>query len=190
MTNWSMADPRFGTTGGHLAALKSWYDSQGSLEGYGEFLSGLAANRMRVLPGGNAAVVDEIRSGRALIGLTDADDVRAANRLGAGLSIRYVGPIEGVGTFMMPNTVAVVAGSRHPAAGDFVDMLLSEETARRLAESVSGNVPLDPAVASDYPELIVPTSMPVDFQTTANEYPLAIRMAVTSLQDRAPDAAP
>ena len=185
-----MADPRFGTTGGHMAALKTWYETQDQAGRYETLLSGLASNGVRVLPGGNAAVVDDVRSGQADIGLTDADDVRAANRLGANLAMAYVGPVEGVGTFMMPNTVAVVSGSEHPAAVQLVEMLLSEQVARSLAESTSGNVPLDPEIARDYPMLAVPESMVVDFNAAAIEYPDAVELSVSMLQNRGSDAAP
>ena len=53
-----MADPRFGTTGGQLAALRSWYLQAGDEDGYEDWVSGLAANNVVVLPGGNAAVVE------------------------------------------------------------------------------------------------------------------------------------
>ncbi|MEE2907206.1 MAG: extracellular solute-binding protein [Planctomycetota bacterium] len=193
-TRWQdelvMADPRFGTTGGHLSALQVWYRMQGDQQGFQQLLDALADNRIRVLPGGNAAVVDEVRSGRVLLGMTDADDVRAANRLGAGLAMRPVGPEEGIGTFLMPNTVAMVAGSDHPRAGELVDFLLSEEVARQLAESPSGNIPLVPEVAMDYPDLIVPPAMPVDFNQAATEYPEAVRTAVMVLRGGGSDAAP
>ena len=193
-TRWGdeivMADPRFGTTGGHLAALQVWYRTQGDRHSYQQLLNALAENGIRVLPGGNAAVVDEVRSGRALLGMTDADDVRAANRLGAELGMRPVGPVDGIGTFLMPNTVALVAGSDHPRAGELVDFLLSEEVARHLAESPSGNIPLAPEVALDYPDLIVPPTMPVDYNQAALAYPEAVRTAVMVLRGGGSDAAP
>ncbi|MCH2132917.1 MAG: extracellular solute-binding protein [Phycisphaerales bacterium] len=186
----AMADPRFGTTGGHLAALRAWYDDRDDAAGYASLLDGLSANGVRVLPGGNAAVVEEVRVGRALVGLTDADDVRAANRLGAQLEMHAVGPVDGVGTFMMPNTVALVSGSSHPRAGELVDFLLSADVARALAESVSGNVPLVPEVADDFPQLQVPDPMPVDLEQVASIYPMAVNQAVTALKESQADAAP
>ncbi|MHC5004815.1 MAG: ABC transporter substrate-binding protein, partial [Planctomycetota bacterium] len=53
-----MADPRFGTTGGHLGAMKSYWGHLMHGEAYYEaFLLGLADNEVRLLPSGNAGVV-------------------------------------------------------------------------------------------------------------------------------------
>ena len=185
-----MADPRFGTTGGHLAALRVWHESNGRSEDFNHWLACLGENDIRILPGGNAAVVDEVRSGRALIGLTDADDVRAANRLGAGLVMHPVGPVAQAGTFLMPNTVAIIKGRQHPHAGQLVDFLLSDEVAVALAESTSGNIPLQPEVAAQFPELVVPDPMQVDLSTTAAQYQLAVGEAIRVLSQDAPDVAP
>ena len=169
-----MADPRFGTTGGQLAAVRSWYVQTSGEQAYRDWVAGLVGNGVGILPGGNAAVVEEVQSGRALIGLTDADDVRAANRLGARLAMKTVGPIESVGTFMMPNTVAIVAGSEHPDAGGLVDFLLSDDVARALARSVSGNVPIKPSIAAEFPQLQVSGPMDTDLNMAAQNYNTAI----------------
>ena len=52
-----MADPRFGTTGGHLGAMKAYWDRHVMPGYYAAFLQGLAENEVRLHPGGNAAVV-------------------------------------------------------------------------------------------------------------------------------------
>ena len=185
-----MADPRFGTTGGHLAALRSWHQSRGEMVEFNRWLSCLGANQIRILPGGNAAVVDEVRAGRALIGFTDADDVRAANRLGADLEMHPLGPVAEVGTFLMPNTVALVKGNRHPYSGEMMDFLLSEEVAIALARSASGNIPLQPDVAADFPELVVPDPMQIDLSETAASYQLAVGEAIGVFNQDAGDVAP
>ena len=184
-----MADPRFGTTGGHFAALSSWYDRQGTPEAYQTLLEGLSANGIRLLPGGNAAVVDLVDRGEATLGLTDADDVRAANRRGSDLVMYPLGPTDSVGTFVMPNTVARLAGSTSPGATRLMDYLLSDEVARALAESTSGNLPLSPEVAADYPELMIGTPMSADFQHIADRYRASVIEAVEVLTDRTSDGA-
>jgi iron(III) transport system substrate-binding protein len=176
-----MADPRFGTTGGHLAALKAWFNQQGTPEAYAAWLAGLQANRIRVLPGGNAAVVEAIRNGEALAGLTDADDVRAINRLGASLEMVPLGPTQDTGTFLMPNTVARVAGRDHPEVGALVDYLLSDGVARTLAESTSGNIPTRESVAAEYPHLQVGSPLSVDLETAAGVRSAAVREAILIL---------
>ncbi len=183
-----MADPRFGTTGGQLAALRWWYVQNEDVDGYEQWVAGLADNGVRVLPGGNAAVVEEVQSGRASIGLTDADDVRAANRLGAGLAMKTVGPTDSVGTFMMPNTVAIVNGSTNPDAGRLVDFLLSDKVARALAESVSGNVPIKSDIAREYPDLQVPDQMKTDLGKAAEGYPAAVKSILKAIDTRGQNA--
>tara|TARA_Y100000589_G_scaffold328481_2_gene372676 strand:- start:2042 stop:3115 length:1074 start_codon:yes stop_codon:yes gene_type:complete len=182
-----MADPRFGTTGGQLAALRSWYLQNGDEVGYETWVAGLVANDVDILPGGNAAVVEEVQSGRAMIGLTDADDVRAANRLGAQLVMKAVGPVESVGTFMMPNTVAIVTGSSNPDAGKLVDFLLSDTVARALAESVSGNIPIKPEIAREYPELSVSQPMKTDLNHAAENYVIAVNAIIEAIETRRRD---
>src|SRR5262245_58729428 len=77
-----MADPRFGTTGGHLGAMKAYWDSKVMSGYFGAFADGLAEQGVRMLPGGNAGVVEAVALGEADVGMTDTDDVWAAQALG------------------------------------------------------------------------------------------------------------
>ena len=150
-----VADPRFGTTGSHMAAMRWWMQGDHRWQSW---LNSMAANDVRILPGGNAAVVDAVRTGEALLGGTDADDVRAANRNGASLAMLPLrhGDRPGEGAMLTPNTVAIVQGAPHPrAAAMLADWLLTNDVARLLAESVSGNVPLDSTVAAEFPDLAI-----------------------------------
>lgn len=170
------ADPRYGTTGGHLAAMSSSMP-----EAWGDWVDALAANDVRVLPGGNSAVVDAVLRGEAMLGATDADDVRAANRAGAQLAmvIPRHAQADGMGAMLMPNTVAIVQGAPNPhAAARLVDWLLSDRVADILASSTSGNVPLQPAVASRYPELVVDDPLVVDYADLAHSAPDSIDRVV------------
>ena len=181
-----MADPRFGTTGGHLAAMATAWSDRGIPERFDEFLDGLRRSRVRLLPGGNAAVVDQVASGEADIGFTDADDVRAAQARGMGVEMIYPRHHDGAGggTFLMPNTVAVVEGSsRRDEAMALLEFLLSDETARRLAASSSGNVPLQPSVAEAFPDLAVDDPLEVDLATASGVGPKVIRRTVETLRD-------
>ena len=90
---------------------------------------------------------------------------------------------------MMPNTVAIVNGSTNPQAGTVVDYLLSDEVARALAESVSGNVPVKPSVAREYPDLLVPDPMECDLRKAAAEYPEAVTTCIEAIEAGSPDAA-
>ncbi len=173
------ADPRYGTTGGHLAAMR-W---RLGAEAYGDWVTALKTGGVRTLPGGNAAVVDTVRRGEAKLGATDADDVRAANLAGANLDmvIPSHGPAAEEGPMLMPNTVAIIQGAPHPAeAAELADWLLSEHTARMLASSASGNVPLQESVAADFPELHVASPMPLNIDAIESHADAAIATATTA----------
>ena len=181
-----MADPRFGTTGGHLGAMKVFWTKLAGPSYYEAFLIGLADNEVRLLPGGNAGVVRAVADGEADLGLTDTDDVWAA--LNAGRRVRLTYPrhaIDGVsdgGTLLIPNTVALVAGGPNPAqASALVDFLLSEQVERMLAGSVSHNVPVRAAVAADYSDYAVPDPLKVNLAHVAAAMPGAIDEAMRLL---------
>ncbi|MBT8484589.1 MAG: extracellular solute-binding protein [Phycisphaerales bacterium] len=175
-----MADPRFGTTGGHLGAMKTHWDRTAMPGYYAAFLMGLRDNAVRMLPSGNAGVVQAIIDGDADVGLTDTDDVLAARR--RGHRIDYVLAAHsheaepGNGTLLIPNTVARVAGGPNPdAAGRLVDFLLSERVERWLAESESANTPLGPGRTGGH---AIPDPLAVDYRRAAANRLAAVAMAM------------
>jgi iron(III) transport system substrate-binding protein len=181
-----MADPRFGTTGGHLGAMKVFWAKLAGAFYYDAFLMGLADNEVRLLPGGNAGVVRAVADGEADLGLTDTDDVWAAQRAGLNVQLTYprhaIDGVSNAGTLLIPNTVAVIAGGPNPAqAAMLVDFLLSEQVERMLAESVSHNVPVRDAVAADYSEYAVPDPLKVSLPRVAAAMPGAIDAAMRLL---------
>ncbi len=138
-----LADPRFGTTRGHIGALEAgWGD-----ETFQSWLDGLAANHARLLPGGNAATVDAVIRGEVLLGLTDSDDVLAARA--RGLSIEAVLPrhgspgIEGGGTLLVPNAAGIVTGAPSADEGaELVAFLASPRVERMLRGSPAHHQPV------------------------------------------------
>ncbi len=140
----AMADPRFGTTRGHIGAFASEMERR---EGgsYGRWLKGFANNRPKILAGGNASVVDAVMRGEALLGLTDSDDAYAA--MTAGGSIAFL-PLRqfslgesGGGAMLIPNSVSMVADAPHPAeANEFMLYMFQPKVSRWLHESRSGNL--------------------------------------------------
>jgi iron(III) transport system substrate-binding protein len=178
-----MADPRFGTTGGHLGAMKAYWDRNVAAGYYEAYLMGLRDNGVRMLPSGNAGVVRAIVAGEADFGMTDTDDVWAAQAQGQPVDLIYPqhnhGEEEGNGTLLIPNTVARVKGAPNPeAAGRLIDYLLSEKVERLLAESVSHNVPLRPGLAAEYPDLAVGDPLDVNYRRAAAERAEAVAMAM------------
>ncbi|MGH7131550.1 MAG: extracellular solute-binding protein [Phycisphaerales bacterium] len=139
----AVANPRFGTTRSHLAHVL-W--SAGA-EDYTNLLK--AVKPVIRICDGNAAVVRAVAQGEARTGFTDYDDVVAGRRNGWKLDFEPSGPA-------IPNTVAIVKGGPHAAAArQLADFILSAETERALAASDSRNIPLRPAVRTEFPELKV-----------------------------------
>ena len=160
----AMADPRFGTTGTHLAVMAS-FDNQ-----FSEFVDSLQGERFL---GGNAATLQAVIDGTATLAMTDTDDVHAAIARGASVAMHFPRHHDGVGggTLLIPNTVGIIKGCDHPRlATAFVDFMLSDEVAVLLARSTSHNIPLQPSVASQFPELQVHDPLEADFYEAASDH--------------------
>ena len=126
----AIANPRAGTTSGHVAALYVlWGEPKAQ-----SFFRSLRDNRIKVL-GGNGDVTAELAKGTVWAGLTDNDDVDNAVREGG--AVRMVLPDQDThGTLTIPCTAALVAGAKNPdAAKKLIDHLLSAETERRLIDA-------------------------------------------------------
>ena len=114
----AIADPRFGTTNGHFAALaQAWRAAAArgiDAPDFDRWLDGMRANGVRVLSGGNSATVEAVATGECAYGLTDTDDALAAIERGLPLVMslaRTLAPgVRGGGTMLIPNTVALIAG--------------------------------------------------------------------------------
>ena len=133
----AMADPRFGSTSFHVAAL---YAAMGDASA-DDLFRRLKANDVRIVDG-NSAVRDLVVRGEVKVGLTDTDDVNVA--LEAGQPIAMVLPDkDGLGVPMMPNMVSLINGGPHPAEGkQLIDYLLSADVERMLAASAAVQIPL------------------------------------------------
>jgi iron(III) transport system substrate-binding protein len=133
----AIADPRFGTTSFHVAAL---YAELGD-ERADEFFRNLKANDVKVVAA-NSVVRDMVARGELKVGLTDTDDVNVA--LEDKQPVAMVFPDrEGMGVPVMPNMVSLIARAPHPEAGQkLIDYLLSPEVERSLAQSEAVQIPL------------------------------------------------
>lgn len=126
-----LARPLAGTTGGHVAALYAlWGEKKAD-----DFFRSLKANNALLL-GGNSAVAQQVASGNLVIGLTDNDDIFAAQRNGGELWQTLPDQGEGgIGTLAVPTTVALVKrDDRPPAAAALASFLLSERCERMLLD--------------------------------------------------------
>ena len=138
----AMADPRFGSTSFHVAAL---YAMAGD-EKMDDFFRRLKANGVRVVDG-NSVVRDLVARGEVKVGLTDTDDVNVA--IEDGQPIAMVLPdAAGLGVPVMPNMVALIANAPHPDEGrQLIDYLLSADVERQLAQSEAVQIPVHAGVA-------------------------------------------
>lgn len=194
-----MADPRFGTTRGHLGAMKRTWDREVMPGYYEAFLEGLAENGIRMLPGGNAAVVDAVASGEADVGLTDTDDVWVAQDRGLAVALVYPrhapDDAPGGGTLVVPNTAALVKGGPNPdAAVRLLEFLLSKQAEIALMKTASRNVPLVHLQALEGDDaaraaaLEVPDPLRLDYGRASRSMDEAVAIAMRLLT--APQVAP
>lgn len=96
---------------------------------------------------GNAVVKDAVAEGACVAGLVDTDDFFEAKDAGQPVAMSPV-RLDNGKTICIPNTVAIIRGSkRMSAAQKLVDFLLSEETELALANSKSRQIPLGPVPA-------------------------------------------
>lgn len=137
----AIADPRFGSTSFHVAAL---YALVGN-EKMDDFFRRLKANGVKVVDG-NSVVRDLVARGEVKVGLTDTDDVNVA--IEDGQPIAMVLPDSaGLGVPMMPNMLSLIADAPHPDQGrKLIDYLLSPDVERQLAQSAAVQVPLHAGV--------------------------------------------
>jgi iron(III) transport system substrate-binding protein len=169
---FAIANPHFGTTSFHVAALfAKWGDARAA-----EFLQRLHANGS-VIAAGNADVKDRVADGRVAVGILDEDDAIVALREKKPVALVIPdqdGP-SALGTPLMPNAALLVRGAPHPEEGRrFIDFLVSAEAEKILAESDAAQYPLHPGVAG--PALLPPLErvriMDADYAEVAKKLPV------------------
>jgi iron(III) transport system substrate-binding protein len=137
----AVADPRFGSTSFHVAAL---YALAGDAK-MDDYFRRLKQNGVRIVDS-NSAVRDLVARGDVKVGLTDTDDVNVA--IEAGQPVSMVLPDrDGIGVPVMPNMVSLIANAPHlDEAKKLIDYLLSEDVERQLAQSEAVQIPLHAGV--------------------------------------------
>ncbi len=126
-----IALPLFGTTATHVAAL--W--TQIGEANASKLFRNLKERGVSFV-NGNSVVRDGVMSGQLWFGLTDSDDACAAAAKSAAITITYLNQSpDDIGTLVIPNTVALIAGSPNAENGrKLIDYLLSHKTQERLVE--------------------------------------------------------
>ena len=136
-----IADPRFGSTSFHVAAL---YAHVGDAK-MDVFFRQLKANDVRIVDS-NSVVRDLVARGELHVGLTDTDDVNVAIENGQPVAM-VLPDRDGVGVPVMPNMVSLVANAPHLDEGRaLIDYLLSPDVERMLADSEAVQIPLHAGV--------------------------------------------
>jgi iron(III) transport system substrate-binding protein len=160
----AIADPRFGSTSFHVAAL---YAAAGD-ERMDAFFRQLKANDVKIVDG-NSVVRDLVARGEVKIGLTDTDDVNVA--IEDGQPIAMVLPdAGGLGVPVMPNMVSLIANAPHVQEGQrLIDYLLSRDAEEQLARSAAVQIPLHAGVPGprNIPAIGTFTPMTLDFTKAA-----------------------
>lgn len=126
--------PMFGTAATHAAALYAAIGSQRA----GDFYRQLAASGVRVLDG-NSVVRDLVVNGQLAMGMVDTDDACVAIREGAPVQMIFLDQeAGGLGTLLIPNTVALIDGAPHPQEGkQLLEYLVRPTTEAALVQSGS-----------------------------------------------------
>jgi iron(III) transport system substrate-binding protein len=167
----ALANPLFGTTHGHVAALFArWGDERGR-----KFLEQLRSGGAQVVDG-NSAAVRAVIAGRADFAATDSDDVWVAKRGGASLDLAYPDLGDG-GTLLVPCSVAVLRGAANGAAArSLADYLTSAEVERLLAQSAARHVPVRDSLRREL-GMGWPAESAVDYDAVTDALPLAAAAA-------------
>jgi iron(III) transport system substrate-binding protein len=156
----AMANPLFGTTAAHVAALGRAKGEPAAIA----LLLALKANGARFV-GGNSQVRDLVARGDCDAGLTDSDDVWVGKDRGD--AIEMVVPRNAI---LIPNTAALVRGAPHPQdARRFLDFLCRPATEALLARGRSRQMPVrkDVDVPPGVPRAADVEALPTDWTSLA-----------------------
>ncbi len=144
----AIADPQFGTTRTHVAALFAVLGPERAQK----LLCDLVANEVRIVDG-NATVKNLVARAHpgaspVYVGLTDTDDVLSGQADGEPVEMVYPDQ-DTLGTLVVPSTVVLLRGAPHPGpARRLVDYLAGPEVERQLVAGRAAFLPLRPGVAA------------------------------------------
>ena len=169
-----MAYPLFGTTATQVAAL---YATLGP-EKTEEYLQALKDNDVLIVDG-NSVSRDVVVRGEVPIGFTDTDDAYVALQAGQPVAMAFPDQ-EGIGTLLIPNTVALIESAPHPKEGrQLIDYLLSRDVESQLAFADSMQIPVrtDVKTPDHVPSYRSIHAMSVDYRAIADQLERAARFS-------------
>ncbi len=133
----AFANPLFGTTKGHVAAMWALWGEDETRK----FLTELRSHGAMMVDG-NSTAVRKVIAGETRFCATDTDDVIVANAKGANFDMRYLDMGDG-GTLLIPCSVSIIKGGPNPeGAKRVVEYLVSAKVEEMLAKSDSHNIPV------------------------------------------------
>ncbi len=177
-----IANPLFGTTSMHAAALFAVLGDEGARA----FFDGFLKNGGTVVAS-NGDVRRRLANGECAVGITDTDDAHVAQLEGQPIGVVYP-DADGMGTVIIPNCAVLIANGPNPAGGrTFIDYLLRPETEAALAASPAAQMPLRPGVP--VPAGVVPitdlTPMRMRYADLAARLPALAKGYLKAWVDRA-----
>lgn len=136
-----MARPLTGTTLTHAAVLMSVLGEERGMAYFEAVKERNRAGELELLTG-NGHAMRRVREGDLAFCWTDTDDYNVARLEGAPVAAVYPDQ-DGIGTLLLPNTVAIIADAPHREAAErFVDWLLAPEVEEELAASRTAQIPV------------------------------------------------
>jgi iron(III) transport system substrate-binding protein len=161
----AIANPLFGTTSFHAAALFSVLGDEQAKE----FFAKMKANGV-VIATSNGDVRKRVADGQVAFGLTDTDDANEAMKEGKPVVMVFPDQ-DSLGALIVPNTVSLIQNSPHPENGKrLIDHLLTREVEAELAASCAQMPmlpnPIDEVSGVTSVDKIVP--MKINYEHTAH----------------------
>lgn len=163
---FGIANPLFGTTTFHMAALFSVLGDQKAKA----LLQALKQNQV-VIAASNGDIKKRVLNGALACGLTDTDDAFEAQKESNAIGLVFLDQKGNppLGTLIMPNTVCLIKNSPQPKNGQkLINYLLRKSTEKKLAESCA-QMPLhkDVTIPKKIPSLDAIVPMSIDYNQVA-----------------------
>ncbi len=138
-----IAQPMFGTTSTHAAVLYAYWGRTEAKKYYTD----LQVAGVQVLDG-NGVVKDQVSQKKLYYGLTDTDDALLEIASNKDLDIIFLDQEEGgIGTLVIPNSVAKIKGGPNPGQADkFIEWLISAEVEQILVDDEWIQIPVHDSV--------------------------------------------
>ena len=162
--NVAIANPLFGTTTFHIAALFAVLGNKKAKD----FMKALKQNKV-VVATSNGDVKKRVINGEVFCGITDTDDAFEAKKESEEVDYVFLDRQNGFGTLIIPNTLCLIKNSPNTEnAEKLADYLLSAEVETLLAE-LCAQMPLHKGVVipDNVPALDNIVPMNVDYDKTA-----------------------